>query len=221
MDRRPEDYDAAQLTWLRDALDESVRENPDGWRIVYLHQPLYTTIGDHSENADVVGVRENLIPLLRDRVHLVVAGHAHAFEWFQSTTLPTTGLVVTGGGGQPWLWRSILDPRRFRHFQRHYRSLRDGGATECVAAGNGPPADDGATGALYHYVRVEVTPEALTVIPIGVRRVGSGYRRESPMPVFHVPEFPAAEAGVRPAWNRRVLESIEIRRGQPPQPRWK
>jgi calcineurin-like phosphoesterase family protein len=221
MDRRQEDYDSAQLEWLREALDESARDNPDGWRIVYLHQPLYSTIGDHSENADVVGVRENLAPLLRDRVHLVLAGHAHAFEWFRSTTLPTTGLVVTGGGGQPWLWRSILDPRQFRHFQRHYCSLRDGGATECLAAGNGPPATDGQAGALYHYVRVEVSPEALTVIPVGVRRVGGGYRREVPMPVYHVPEFPPPEPGVRPQWNRRVLESIQIRRGQPPEPRWK
>jgi hypothetical protein len=126
LDRRPADYDSAQLEWLRNALDESERENPDGWRIVYLHQPLYTTIGDHSENADVVGVRENLTPLLRDRVHLVLAGHAHAFEWFRSTTLPTTALIVTGGGGQQWLWRSILDPRRFRHFRRHYRSSARG-----------------------------------------------------------------------------------------------
>jgi hypothetical protein len=192
MNRQPEDYDAGQLQWLDESLEESVRDNPDGWRIVYLHQPLYTSIGDHSENPDVVGVRENLIPLLQDRVHLVLAGHAHAFEWFRSSALPHTGLIVTGGGGQHWLWPSILEPRRFRKFQNLYRSLREGGAVECVAAGNGPAAADGASGALYHYVRVEVTPEALLVHPVGVRKAAGKYRKEAP----------AAAPSHPPAWPR-------------------
>lgn len=220
MDRQPEDYDAAQLQWLQESLDESVRDNPDGWRVVYLHQPLYTSIGDHSENPDVVGVRENLTPLLRDRVHLVLAGHAHAFEWFRSSTLPHTGLIVTGGGGQHWLWPSILEPKRLKKFQNLYHSLRSGGAVECVAAGNGPSAADGAAGALYHYVRVEVTPEALIVHPVGVRKVDGTYRKEEPMPVFHVPEFPADIRTDRPDWNRRVVKAVEVRRGQPPKVRW-
>jgi hypothetical protein len=220
LDRRPEDYDSAQIEWLREGLEESVRTNPDGWRVLFLHQPLYTSIGNHSENFDVVGVRENLTPLIRDRVHLVLAGHAHAFEWFRSSTLPTTGLIVTGGGGQQWLWRSILDPSKFRRFRNLYRSLRDGGAEETVLAGNGPPAPDGETGALYHYVRVEVSPEALVVRPIGIRRVRGGYRREAPMPVYHVPDFPEEDPSMKPPWKRRILDSIEIRRGQPPRPRW-
>ncbi|MCC2668931.1 MAG: metallophosphoesterase [Armatimonadetes bacterium] len=217
MGRQPEDYDTAQLEWLRASIEESVRDNPDGWRIVFLHQPLYTSIGDHSENPDVLGMRENLIPLLRDKVHLVLAGHAHAFEWFRSTQLPHTGLIVTGGGGQRWLWASILEPRKFRRFQNLYHSLREGGATECVAAGNGPRASDGAGGPLYHYVRIEVTPDVLRVHPVGVRKAGSGYRREAPMPVFHVPDFPPDE---RPAWNRRILKCVEIRKAQPPRPVW-
>lgn len=220
MERQPDDYDADQLQWLEASLDESVRENPDGWRVVYLHQPLYTSIGDHSENPDVVGVRENLTPLLRDRVHLVLAGHAHAFEWFRSSALPHTGLIVTGGGGQHWLWPSILEPRRLRKFQDLYHSLRSGGALECVAAGNGPAAVDGASGALYHYVRIEVTPEALWVHPVGVRKVGGSYRTETPMPVYHVPEFPADLRSDPLSWNERVLESVEIRRGQPPRVHW-
>jgi 3',5'-cyclic AMP phosphodiesterase CpdA len=219
-DRRPEDYDSGQLEWLRASIEESVRDNPEGWRVVFLHQPLYTTIGDHSENFDVVGVRENLVPLLRDRVHLVLAGHAHAFEWFRSTALPTTGLIVTGGGGQQWLWRSILHPRRFRQYRPLYRSLREAGATETALAGAGPPADDGEDASLYHYVRVEVTPETLTVVPIGVRRAAGEYRREVPMPVYYVPEFPPLDEGGRPKWERRRLAGVVVRRGQPPEPRW-
>lgn len=218
--RRPEDYDQGQIEWLRAALEESVRENPDGWRIVYLHQPLYTTIGDHSENSDVAGVRENLIPLLRDQVHMVIAGHAHAFEWYQSSVLPTTALVVTGGGGQQWLWRSILDPRMFNRYRSLYRSLRDAGATEGIIAGRGPTAPDGETGPLYHYIQVEVTPEALRVRPVGVRRIASGYRREAPMPVFHVPEMPPGDPPPQPRWEVRLLDALEIRRGESPRPLW-
>lgn len=220
MGRQPDDYDAAQLEWLKASLEESVRERPDGWRVVYLHQPLYTTIGNHSENSDVAGVRENLIPLLRDHVHLVLAGHSHAFEWFRSSALPTTALVVTGGGGQPWLWRSILDPKRFRRYRNLYRLLCAGGATECVLAGRGPAAADGEDGELYHYVRVEVTPEALLVRPVGVRRLASGFRREDPMPVFHVPELSGEEPLERPTWTPRLLQAIEIRRRKPPRLRW-
>lgn len=220
MDRHPDDFDQPQLDWLRTSLDESERENPEGWRVVFLHQPLYTTIGDHSENSDVVGVRENLEPLFGDRVHLVLAGHAHAFEWFRTRTLPHTGVIVTGAGGQPWLWRSILEPRVFRRHRGLYRSIQRAGARECVLAGNGPPAPDGGSRALYHYLRIEVTPNALRVVPVGVRRVASGWRTESPMPVYHVPEFPREESSERPEMIQRRLEAVEIRRGQPPRPRW-
>src|SRR5207248_1079508 len=115
----------------------------------------------------------------------------------------------------------ILDPRRFQRFRHLYRALRDAGATECMAAGYGPPAPDGEAGSLYHYLRVQVTPEALTVVPVGVRRVSGGYRREEPMPVYYAPEFPPGEPPPRPQWKRRPLEAIEVRRGEPPQPRWR
>lgn len=220
MGREPGDYDASQLAWLRQALEESIRDRPEGWRILYLHQPLYTTIGNHSENSDVAGVRDNLIPLLRDRVHLILAGHSHAFEWFRSSALPTTALVVTGGGGQPWLWRSILDPKRFRQYRHLYRSLCGAGATECVVGGRGPAAPDGQNGSLYNYVQIEVTPQVLRVRPIGVRRLAQGYRREQPMPVFHVPEMACGEPVDQPPWNPRILESIEVRRGDAPRLCW-
>jgi hypothetical protein len=220
MHRHPDDFDQAQLDWLRASLDESERDNPNGWRVVFLHQPLYTTIGDHSENADVVGVRENLEPIFGRRVHLVLAGHAHAFEWFRTRALPHTGVIVTGAGGQPWLWRSILEPRVFRRHRELYRSLQRAGARETVLAGNGPPASKGGSKVLYHYLRIEVSPEALRVVPIGVRHVAGGWQTECPMPVYHAPQFPPEEEGERPEMVQRRLAAIEIRRGKPPRPRW-
>lgn len=220
MHYREDDFDSAQLRWLDRALQRSVAERPDAWRIVLLHHPLYTTTGNHCEHADIQGVRDNLSSLLQGRVHLILAGHSHAFEWIRSRTLPQTGLFVTGGGGQVSLRRSVLAPERFPRYRGRYESLRAAGALESIHAGRGPEAADGAGGALYHFLRVEVTPEALRVRPVGVRRLRRNeYRREEPMPVYHVPEFTPAVDGA-PFRERRVLEAVEIRRGQPPLPVW-
>jgi tetratricopeptide (TPR) repeat protein len=214
---RPQDHDAAQLRWLDEGLSEAARERPDGWRIVYLHHPIHSTIGNHCERPDVQGVRENLLSALHNRAHLVLSGHSHAFEWFRSAALPGGGLFVTGGGGQVSLRRSLLDPRLLHRHRDRYDALRAAGVLECAVGGRGPAAEDGEAGPLYHYLRVEVSPEALRVVPVGVRRLGSGgYRREEPMPVFHAGELPEG----RPPWRPRRPEAVEIHRDAPPRPRW-
>ncbi|MFN3650486.1 MAG: metallophosphoesterase [Armatimonadota bacterium] len=213
---RAEDFDAAQLAWLDAALEESERERPGHWRIVYLHHPLYTSIGNHCEHSDVQGVRENLLPLLRGRVHLLLSGHSHAFEWVRAAALSETGLFITGGGGQVTLRRSVLDPRRLARYGERYQALRAAGALETAVAGRGPAAEDGESGMLYHYLRVEVEPERLRVVPIGVRRRAEGYRREEPLPVYHAPFLPPGA----PPRERRYLQAVEIRRGAPPAALW-
>jgi hypothetical protein len=213
---RPHDYDAEQLSWLDRALSESVRERPDHWRVVYLHHPLYTTIWNHCEHSDVQGVRGNLLEILQGRVDLVLSGHSHAFEWVRSAELPHAGLFVTGGGGQVSLWRSVLDPRRYTRHRERYRALRAAGVVECAVSGRGPAADDGASGKLYHYLQVDVTPEALTVRPVGVRRLASGYRRELPMPAYHTAELPDGP----PPWISRKLRGVTVRRGTVPEANW-
>lgn len=216
---RPEDHDAAQIRWLDEALAASQSERPNAWRIVYLHHPLYTTIGNHCERPDVTDLRDNLLSVLKDRVDLVISGHSHAFEWFRSDALPHTGLFVTGGGGQISLRPSILMSARFARNQESYQALRAAGVREYAMAGLGPAAtEDGEAGSIYHYLRVEVTPDALRVRPVGVRRLESGgFRREEPMPAYHAAELPAA---ARPRMEARRLESVEIRRGQTPRARW-
>jgi 3',5'-cyclic AMP phosphodiesterase CpdA len=213
---RPEDHDAAQLRWLDAALAEAVRERPDGWRVLYLHHPLYSTIANHCERPDIQGVRDNLLPLLRDRVHLVLSGHSHAFEWSRSAALPHVGLFVTGGGGQLTLRSSLLQPGLLHRHRDRYEALRRAGVTEHAVGGRGPAAADGESGPLYHYLRITVTPQTLIVSPIGVRRLRTGYRREAPMPVFHAPELPES----RPPWRSRRLEAVEVRRDRPPRACW-
>jgi hypothetical protein len=212
---RSDDYDVDQLRWLDQALAESVRERPRNWRVVYLHHPLVTSIRSYCESPEIQEIRENLIGCLRGRVHAVFSGHAHAFEWLRCDALPDTGLFVSGGGGQIALGRSVLDPRRGERFARRIRALSEAGVTEVVNAGRGPRATDGTPGALYHFLRVEVTPEAIRVCPVGVRRTRLGYRRETPMPVHHA----RLAAGAR-MWHTRLLESVEVRRGVAPEARW-
>jgi 3',5'-cyclic AMP phosphodiesterase CpdA len=213
----PEDYDKAQLEWLDKSLAESARDRPDQWRIVFLHHPLYTTTSNHCEAPDVVGLRENLLRILQHRVHLVISGHAHAFEWFRSDRLPNAGIFVTGGGGQISLRPSLLAQRRYGNRRARYESLRENGVQECAMAGDGPDAPDGEDGRVYHYIRVEVGPDALIVRPVGVRRLDSGYRREAPLPTFHAANLPPR----RPSWLPRLLESVTITRDLPPQANWK
>jgi hypothetical protein len=221
---RPDDYDAAQFAWLDAALTEAQQLRPDNWRIVYLHHPIYTTTGNHIERSDVQGLRENLLPLLEaeGRVHVLLAGHSHAFEWLRSRYLPNTALFISGGGGQIMLRRTFFLSRRFRRNLNRYESLRAAGLEECLSGGAGPSSpDDGADGPLYHYVRFVVRPDAIEVHPVGVRSldgVTGPFRREEPMPVFHTPDLPAGPR--RPSLIIRRLSHIEIRRGQPPQPVW-
>jgi hypothetical protein len=213
---RPEDYDGGQRQWLERSLAEAMQERPDCWRIVYLHHPLYTTIANHCERPDVQGLRENLMSVLQSRVHLILSGHSHAFEWIRAEPLSNTGIFVTGGGGQVTLRPTILEPARLERHRNRYQTLRNSGVLESAIAGRGPVAADGAAGPLYHYLRIEVTPDMLTVRPVGVRRLSDGYRREEPMPVYHVAELP----DLQPILVPRHLEAVEIRRDRPPNARW-
>jgi hypothetical protein len=213
---RPDDYDRAQLEWLERALRESERERPDHWRVAYFHHPLFTTTTTYCENDEIRGVRASLISMLEGRVHAVFNGHAHSFEWLRSDRLPTVGLFVTGGGGQVTLNRSVLDPARHERHVARYRALRDAGVIEAAVAGRGPRAADGEDGFIYHFLSVEVTHDAMTVRPIGVRRIAGGYRRETPMPVHHVAALPPTA----PPWESRRLEAIVLTRGAPPRPVW-
>ncbi|MEP6756643.1 MAG: hypothetical protein ABJA67_14150 [Chthonomonadales bacterium] len=211
-----QDYDAQQIEWLREAVEESVRERPDSWRIVCLHHPLFTTIGNHCEGRDVRSVRANLLNMFKENVHLVLAGHSHAFEWIRSEALPSTGLFVSGGGGQISLRRSILDPKKLFRNRDRYDALRRSGVSEVAVGGRGPAAEDGERGPVYHYLKIAVSPESLIVRPVGVRRLDAGYRRESVFPAFHAEELSAKT----PPWVPRKLSGVEIKRGVRPVAVW-
>ena len=82
----------AQLEWL----DRELGASRARWKVVYGHHPIFSS-GLHGDHA---GLRDALLPLLRGRAQLYLAGHDHNLEHLQ----PDGGVhfaVVGGGGAAP------------------------------------------------------------------------------------------------------------------------
>jgi hypothetical protein len=82
------DVDRGQTRWLGRALAASTSR----WRIAVFHHPVHTCGNYRGREFDV----REWVPLLEDRVHLVLNGHDHNYQRFESGPLT---YVVTGGGG--------------------------------------------------------------------------------------------------------------------------
>ncbi len=121
--------------WLAAALDDAASRP---WRIVFLHQPAYTT----SAKGTVPGLGRKLQQVLeRGRTDLVLAGHAHMYERAAPACVFDAAArvlaLVSGGGGDASLDR----PRPHPNFPR-------------------------ALGA-PHFLRVRVTADAIEAWAIG------------------------------------------------------
>jgi tartrate-resistant acid phosphatase type 5 len=79
-----------QLLWLRDALDASTAR----WKIVYGHHPVYSE-GAHEDNNTKI---EQLLPVLRDRAHIYLAGHDHDMQHLKPEG--QLHFFVAGSGGK-------------------------------------------------------------------------------------------------------------------------
>ena len=82
--------DAAQLRYLREVL---ATPRPGTFRIVVFHHPGWSC----SAHPPEPGVVKRWLPLFRDKVDLVLAGHNHTYERFSG--LDGVTYVTTGGGG--------------------------------------------------------------------------------------------------------------------------
>ncbi|HEY3028175.1 MAG TPA: metallophosphoesterase [Pyrinomonadaceae bacterium] len=90
----------AQKLWLKDELEKSrVR-----WKVVYGHHPIYSA-GTHGDNNRLI---RTLLPLLKERADIYLAGHDHDLEHLK----PEGGLhfFISGGGGAG-LRQPKTDPR--------------------------------------------------------------------------------------------------------------
>ena len=79
----------AQLEWL----DRELGRSKTRWKIVYAHHPIYS----YGWHGDETSLRDSLLPLLRGRANIYLAGHDHDLQHLA----PEGGVhfVVAGGGG--------------------------------------------------------------------------------------------------------------------------
>lgn len=83
------DPNPAQMAWL----EESVRSSTARWKIVYGHHPIYSA-GKHGDSKEL---EEQLLPLIRGKAILYVAGHDHDMQHLKP--VDGTHFIVSGGGG--------------------------------------------------------------------------------------------------------------------------
>jgi predicted MPP superfamily phosphohydrolase len=79
----------AQLLWL----DEALAKSSARWKIVYGHHPIYN-VGEHGDDKRLI---ERLLPMLKGRVDIYLAGHDHNLQHLK----PDGGVhfFISGGGG--------------------------------------------------------------------------------------------------------------------------
>ena len=82
-----------QLLWLKDELDASKAR----WKIVYGHHPIYSE-GSHEDNNTKIA---QLLPLLRDRADIYLAGHDHDMQHLKPEGRLHFFIAGTGGKLRP------------------------------------------------------------------------------------------------------------------------
>jgi tartrate-resistant acid phosphatase type 5 len=82
-----------QLLWLQDALAAS----PARWKIVYGHHPIYSH-GQHEDSEENI---ERLLPVLRDRADIYLAGHDHDMQHLRPEGRLHFFVAGTGGKLRP------------------------------------------------------------------------------------------------------------------------
>jgi predicted phosphodiesterase len=79
----------AQLLWLKDGLANSRAR----WKLVYGHHPIYS-VGAHQDNP---GLIKRLLPVLKGKVDIYLAGHDHDLQHLKAED--GVHFFVAGGGG--------------------------------------------------------------------------------------------------------------------------
>jgi hypothetical protein len=79
-----------QLKWFEEELGKS----QSTWKVVYAHHPIFSE-GYHGDNSVL---RDQLLPVMRNRVDIYLTGHEHDMQHLK----PVDGVhfVLSGGGGR-------------------------------------------------------------------------------------------------------------------------
>jgi hypothetical protein len=147
-------------------------------------------------------------------VHLILAGHSHGFEWLESAALPNTCLLVSGGGGQVTLRRSLIRNRSSAARER-LQSMIAAGLRRYVYFGAGPLTENGQRLPVYHFLRLRVTPDRLQITPVGVSPSAGSYHRCEPVLVESYPDL-----RLSPRPTLRKLRHITLTRDGAAVPTW-
>jgi 3',5'-cyclic AMP phosphodiesterase CpdA len=90
-----ENFDGAAQQWMEDAIDASSAV----WKVLAMHVPIIS-VGPHGD--DERNLNNALIPIICNKIDLVLSGHDHIFAHLRETVLgcPIEQLVIgTGGAG--------------------------------------------------------------------------------------------------------------------------
>ncbi len=87
------DFSVRQLAWLKAALEQS----PARWKIVYGHFPLDVASREFGRTS-IEEMRKKLLPILKGRADLYVAGHHHSTQHLKP--IDGVNLLIAGSGGR-------------------------------------------------------------------------------------------------------------------------
>lgn len=210
LDASGEDFDRAQLKWLKDVLQH--KDAQGKWKIVYMHHPLYSSDGSHTDDPESDGLRANLRDILKNQVHLVLSGHSHCFEWLMARAEAERQIcyLVSGGGGRH-LRRSILedDPTDLDILSKReqFHQIAESKAYTAIFG-----KDD-----IFHYLRIDVSEAQLKVTPVGIRKRSKDgdkdeFAREAPI---RTKVLSKASGGI--AVENKKLRCINVFRDRSPE----
>jgi len=85
-----EDFDEEQMDWL----ELSIQKSKATWKIVYGHRPIFSH-GGHGNNLEL---KKTLLPIIKNRVDLYLAGHDHHLEYISRGYSPDH--IVSGSAAE-------------------------------------------------------------------------------------------------------------------------
>ncbi len=161
-DAEKEDLDDEQIEWLLQVLDKD--EVKGKWKIVCMHHSLFTSDKSHTDDAELSGLRQNLLKIFEEKkVDLVLSGHSHCFEWTERRTpagAHSPCYFVSGGGGKalrPSVF-AVSMPRlgmpEAAEKQRKFLQV----------------AESKAYAETHHFLRIDVTDETIRIHPVGSQK---------------------------------------------------
>lgn len=83
--------DEDQLAWL----DRELGKSQARWKVVYGHHPILSN-GDHGNDAELVRLKDRLLPKLRGRATIYLTGHDHDMQRLEADGVH---LFIAGAGG--------------------------------------------------------------------------------------------------------------------------